>query len=500
MKQTVFSLLLLIAIAGCGHDHDNGHDDDHGHDHGEAGHEEAVLIYTVYTQHTELFVEFAPLVVGSESRFAAHFTMLGELFKPVTEGSVTLLLTGDNGSQQIVANEPEVPGIFRLRLTPEQTGVYDLVFLVNTPAYSDTITIPELTVYASADEAHGHHPAEPEVSYLKEQAWKVEFANQRVSRQPFYHVINTTGKVDAAQGDEVLIAAKSPGIVSLAGRQLFAGSQVSAGQTLFTVSTKGFVDGNTEVLYRQAKTDYDLAKANFERNEQLLESQLITRQQYEQSKAAFESAEAVYNNLLNTMGSGGQNVSSPQSGFLKTVFVTEGSYVETGQPLAVVARNQRLVVRAEISLSDYARAGTIASANFKTADGSVYSLEELNGSLISVGKAADNLFIPVFFEVDNRAGIVPGAFIQVFLKSATFTDAITIPATALVEEQGNYFAYVQKGGESFQKRQLLLGGNDGKQVLVLSGIAEGERVVTRGAHDIKRSMASGTLPAHGHEH
>jgi membrane fusion protein, heavy metal efflux system len=37
-------------------------------------------------------------------------------------------------------------------------------------------------------------------------------------------------------------------------------------------------------------------------------------------------------------------------------------------------------------------------------------------------------------------------------------------------------------------------------VQVLSGVTEGERVVTKGGYQIKLSQASGTLPAHGHEH
>jgi multidrug efflux pump subunit AcrA (membrane-fusion protein) len=69
-----------------------------------------------------------------------------------------------------------------------------------------------------------------------------------------------------------------------------------------------------------------------------------------------------------------------------------------------------------------------------------------------------------------------------------------------MEEQGSYFCYVQTEGESFQKRELRIGGNDGQYVQVLSGVAEGERVVTKGAYNIKLSTAAGTLPAHGHEH
>ncbi|MBK6819498.1 MAG: hypothetical protein IPG85_07825 [Bacteroidetes bacterium] len=75
-----------------------------------------------------------------------------------------------------------------------------------------------------------------------------------------------------------------------------------------------------------------------------------------------------------------------------------------------------------------------------------------------------------------------------------------IPATALIEEQGIFYVYVQTEGESFQKRELKLGANDGIKVQVLSGLEENERVVTKGGYQIKLSQASGTMPAHGHEH
>jgi multidrug efflux pump subunit AcrA (membrane-fusion protein) len=88
----------------------------------------------------------------------------------------------------------------------------------------------------------------------------------------------------------------------------------------------------------------------------------------------------------------------------------------------------------------------------------------------------------------------------VFLKTTTIKNALVIPYSALIEEQGVFYAYVQTAGESFQKRELKLGISDGLLVQVLSGLSEGERVVTKGAYQIKLSQASGTMPAHGHEH
>ncbi|MBP6587652.1 MAG: hypothetical protein KA208_06475, partial [Flavobacterium sp.] len=56
------------------------------------------LAYTLYTENSELFVEFKPLVVGETSKFAAHFTVLGENFTALTDAKITVsLIVGDQG-------------------------------------------------------------------------------------------------------------------------------------------------------------------------------------------------------------------------------------------------------------------------------------------------------------------------------------------------------------------------------------------------------------------
>ena len=133
--------------------------------------------------------------------------------------------------------------------------------------------------------------------------------------------------------------------------------------------------------------------------------------------------------------------------------------------------------------------------------GLVFSTRNLNGRIVSTGKSADagSPFIHIFIEIDNVGNFIPGSAVEVFLQS-TSKPALVIPVSALMEEQGIFYVYVQVEGESFQKRELKLGASDGLNVQVFSGITEGERVVTKGAYQIKLSTASGTMPAHGHEH
>ena len=163
MKHIFIGLLATLLVAACqphSHDAEGGHTHNADGSHPAAESELEALAITLYTAKTELFVEFKPLVVGQESRFAAHFTTLGESFKAIGEGSVTLTMSGSAGSQSITADAPQIPGIFRLRMTPEKPGLYKLVFDIKTPDYTDQVVLDSVTVFA--DEKTAIAQQEPE--------------------------------------------------------------------------------------------------------------------------------------------------------------------------------------------------------------------------------------------------------------------------------------------------------------------------------------------------
>ena len=61
-----------------------------------AAEEPEALSVTKWTDKTELFAEYPPLVVGGTSRFAIHVTRL-DSFKALTEGNVEVRLQGGAG-------------------------------------------------------------------------------------------------------------------------------------------------------------------------------------------------------------------------------------------------------------------------------------------------------------------------------------------------------------------------------------------------------------------
>ncbi len=483
----------------------NNHADDHaqdpngsdiatGHDHGEA----APLAFTEYTDSVELFVEFAPLIIGQEGTFTAHFTRLGRVFTPVTQGIVTLTLKGIGAAVSATAEAPSDPGIFRLALTPTQEGSSKLVFTIHSGNSTDTLTIDGLTVYADAHEAaHAEHAPKPagDITFLKEQAWKIPFATERVASSAFAGSVRVGAEVEPATSGEQVLSARSSGVVHLLGNAPLEGMPVKAGQALFSLSSQGLTDGNAGASLQRARNDFDHTKADLERTEALLKNKLVTQQEVLAARNAFANAEV---QLEQT--SGALSITSSMDGYVRTLQVREGQFVQAGTVLATVARNTRLSIHADVPVQAFARLGGVSGARIKVQDGTVRTLEELNGNVLSVGQAADGLYVPVRLDVDGAPGLLPGSVVEVWLLSPKATDAITIPLSAVLEQEGRNYCFVQTAGETMDKRTITVGVNDGLRTHVINGLSPGERVVTIGAIDVKLATAGGSLPEHGHEH
>ena len=76
-----------------------------------------------------------------------------------------------------------------------------------------------------------------------------------------------------------------------------------------------------------------------------------------------------------------------------------------------------------------------------------------------------------------------------------------LPNTAIVEEMGIYCVFVQTCTDSFEKRIITKGVTDGHNTQIISGVKAGERVVSKGAVNVKLAQGSAALDPHaGHVH
>ena len=359
--------------------------------------------------------------------------------------------------------------------------------------------------HETAEEHAGHnHESKAtkhsdEIIFPKAQAAKTTFEVREIHPASFNQVVKTTGQVLAAPGDEAVIVATSNGVVSFSSNKLTEGTKVQKGQSLFQISSKDIAEGD---YYTKVKATYEAAKASYDRAEALVKDKIISQKEFESTKLEFENAKTAYNAVSNNKTAKGVSVNAPINGHMKNILVKEGEYITVGQPLATVSQNQRLVLRAEVSQRYYNAMQSVKSANFKTPyDNKVYSLEDLNGRLLSFGKTSNenSFFIPVSFEFDNKGEVIPGSFVEVYLISSPIENTLSIPVSALTNEMGIYYVYVQIDEEGYRKQEVALGANNGKEVQIIKGLHPGDRVVTQGAYQVKMASASGAIP-HGHSH
>lgn len=322
---------------------------------------------------------------------------------------------------------------------------------------------------------------------------------EQVERQTFHDVIVVSGQVIEASCDEAAIVASVPGIVTHT-RHISEGSAVQKGSVLYLISSANLQDGDQMqhrlIALQQAESEWQRAQA-------LHRDRLITDKEYNAIRSTYESARLAYNAVADKRSDKGVSITAPETGYVKECFVMDGDYVEVGQRLMTITRNQHLYLRAEVPMRYYNQLEGIQTARFRTAlSPDLYDVEEMDGHLLASGKSISRTYsyIPLTFEFDNRGGIVPGSYAEVFLIAGDRPDVLSVPTSAITEAQGLYFVYVQEDAHSFVPREVMLGATDGKRVEIKQGLKAGERVVTAGAMSVKLAGASNAVPGHTHNH
>ena len=349
-------------------------------------------------------------------------------------------------------------------------------------------------------EADAHTHGEDEIVLLPEQAKAAGIQTEKIQYGPFQEVIHVTGSILPAQGGEATVSATHTGMVNLANYSLNEGSEVHSGQALFTIATQAVGDGNPVAA---AKAELAAAEKEWKRAQQLIVDKIISEREYEAARLRYETA-------LSTSKSWGdgkrqQTVKAPIHGYLQNLLVKNGDFVAPGQPLATITQNRQLQLRAEVPEKYYASLNDIVSANFRLSyDAQVYQLEELQGRLLSSGRTVNKGegFLPVTFEFSNRGNIIPGSLAEVYLLGRTQPHVISIPVSALTEELGLFYVYLQTSDHGYEKQEVKLGASNGTHVEIRQGLHEGEVLVVQGAVAVKLAANSNQVPdAHaGHNH
>lgn len=471
---------------------------------------------TLWTEKTELFMEYPALIVGREAAFAVHLSDLKD-FKPVTSGKLTCVFKNANGTDYtVVAESPSYPGIFRPAPKFSQAGVYDLELRLEGQQVEDVIHVPEVRVFADEAEV----PQEDEtvageelITFLKEQQWKTDFRTESAQKHKLSGSVKAVGEILPKAQWHAEVPALVNGVI-LADQNAnlpSVGAWVQKGAVLAVISPPA----NTEAGLNNVRNEYLLAKAEFERAQRLFEKQAISQKRLDEAKLRFEAKRAGYDVIAQQVDFGaakdGDNntphfhLKAPIAGVIEEIHFHLGETVETGKKLFTISNPKRVWLKANIPLALLSRVQAATGASFKV-EGyeQEFRVDQLNGKLISSGSMVDekSRTVPTLFEIDNPENKLKiGMFAEVAVQTSKVEETLAIPTKAIFDDSGTPVAYVHVEGEAFAKRVLQTGIIDGGFTQILSGVAEGERVVTVGGYQVRLASLSTSVPVgHGHEH
>lgn len=493
----IFLLANLIFITSCSNDHSHEEEADH--------HEHEGTSITQFSDSTEIFMEYPALVVNQESKFLIHLTDLKD-FKAVTNGVLTVTFYNDQSKISIEESKPARAGIYTPTIKFDRSGNYTMIINLKGNQVTDNIIVKNVIVYKSENDIpHLNEVNSALISFLKEQQWKIDFETKYVERKNIQSSILVKGEVIAKPEYYSKVVSPLPGLIIPSNNTNFPklGTFVNKGKVLINISPSS--DENLSLS--KIKNEYELAKLEYDRVNKLFSINAVSKKRFDQAKYDFESKNKFYNNISKQIKitENGFALVAPIDGFIENISAVLGSQIEIGQELFSIINSSKLILKANLPSNNFIIANESKDASFKIEGyDKEFLISKLNGKLISISSTLDeqNKTIPIYFEFDNPENLIKvGMFAEVFIKAGKIKNSIVIPESSIIDEDGMHTAYVQIKGESFEKRIIKTGIADSGFIEVIEGINENERVVTKGAYQVRLAALSPESEiGHGHVH
>ena len=290
-------------------------------------------------------------------------------------------------------------------------------------------------------------------------------------------------------------------------KRLFAeGSYVREGQALYEIDSntnRANVD-NARAAINRAEANLNVLRVKEGRYRQLVGTNAISKQEYDDIVAQVRLAEADLNasraSLRNAeINLGYSIVRAPISGQTNRSTVTAGALVTANQaePLVTIQRLDPMYVDINQSSAELLRLrqqlsqGNIDASNntkvkLKLEDGSYYPLEgQLAFSDASVNPDTGTVTLRAVFSNPNHL-LLPGMFANAQIVQGVIPNAFLIPQSAITRTPtGQAIAMLVNAKGAVETRPVTTVGTQGSDWIVTEGLKVGDKVIVDGVAKVK---------------
>jgi cobalt-zinc-cadmium efflux system membrane fusion protein len=318
-----------------------------------------------------------------------------------------------------------------------------------------------------------------------------------VQKEDWSIVVRTTGTVDFDADHTTQAIAQVSGPIT---RILVdTGSTVEANAPLLYVSSPDVT--NAVAAYRKARNRMDFETRTLDRNKDLLDHRAIAQKDFESVQADYNDASTDLQNALQALLIFGITskeidaaerqgvpinpqlaVRSPIKGIVVQKLVFPGQLIQAGSTVCFVVSDPSTVwVQGHIYEKDLTaiRIGDPVTETNPALPGAFPGVVSYIGAMVDPATRTT----PVRIVTGNPKGLLKkDLIVDALIQVRTKRKVLTVPTSAVLYDSDNIpFVYIQTEGNRFAQRQAAVGAQQDGKFEILSGLKEGEKVVSEGA-------------------
>ena len=360
--------------------------------------------------------------------------------------------------------------------------------------------------YSDEDSSEEGHAEEGEIQLtsqqMVEQGLKVAVAStglvEKLTTLPGKLVVNTD--------QQAHISPKFSGYVEQINVAL--GQSVQKGQTLAVLTVPELIDQQANL--RMAQVNLDLARKDYQREQQLWSQGVSAKQDYQRAENAYRQAQITVQSSqarLNALGASGNNngrflIKAPISGVISQKDIVVGENVQLADQLFVIENLKDLWLEFNLPNTSNIQLQVGQILNFKTNG----SDQNYQAKVQTLNPEADLQTgrLQVRAKVTTQADVLrPNVLVNVFVTDAQAKTALRVQKKALQQVEGKPVVFVieseEKGLVHLKAQPIEVGvsSQDGQWLEVISGLTEGQKYIAQGSFLLKSELEKDEA-GHGH--
>jgi len=360
--------------------------------------------------------------------------------------------------------------------------------------------------YSDEDSSEEGHAEEGEIQLtsqqMVEQGLKVAVAStglvEKLTTLPGKLVVNTD--------QQAHISPNFSGYIEQVNVAL--GQSVQKGQTLAVLTVPELIDQQANL--RMAQVNLDLARKDYQREQQLWSQGVSAKQDYQRAENAYRQAQITVQSSqarLNALGASGNNngrflIKAPISGVISQKDIVVGENVQLADQLFVIENLKDLWLEFNLPNTSNIQLQVGQILNFKTNG----SDQNYQAKVQTLNPEADLQTgrLQVRAKVTTQADVLrPNVLVNVFVTDAQAKTALRVQKKALQQVEGKPVVFVieseEKGLVHLKAQPIEVGvsSQDGQWLEVISGLTEGQKYIADGSFLLKSELEKDEA-GHGH--